>query len=157
MTISSHTEHTDHPDPGAWRIAMDATEVTLWTRRMTAQRPLYVVPDISGTFYLRRSGTLAGFALRLPLPATRRGGTPVLEWESEDLENEGRAWLRLGHREVCRPVSVLCAEIPGARPYVKIVMETVFSSLSLRPPAMAWGLPRKVTLRLFSEVRPTVS
>src|SRR5262245_2619133 len=100
MTISSHTEHTDHPGPGAWRIAMDATEVTLWTRRLTRQRPLYVVPGISGAFYLRPSGALAGFSLELPLPA-RRGEAPVLVWESEDLENEGRAWLRLGHREVC--------------------------------------------------------
>ncbi|MEV0162410.1 hypothetical protein B0I32_106105 [Nonomuraea fuscirosea] len=152
METSSHIEHTG---PGAWRIAMDATEATLSVGTSGRRRSLSDPPGVSGAFYLRPSGALAGFALRLPLrPPAPGAEAPVLLWESADLESEGRAWLRFGRQEVCRAVSVLCAGVPGAHPYVKIVLETAFSSWSLRLPGVRWPRPRMVTLRLFSEIRP---
>ncbi|MFB4270591.1 hypothetical protein [Nonomuraea sp. GTA35] len=138
----------------AWRIAMDATEATLSTG--TSDEPLYPLPGLTGAFYLRPGGALAGFALRLPLPA-RRGEPRDLWWEAADLDRDGRAWLRFGQQEVCRAVSVLCAEIPGERPYEKIVLETAFSSWSLRLPGVPLLRPRRLTLRLFSELRTTES
>ncbi|AQZ69603.1 unnamed protein product [[Actinomadura] parvosata subsp. kistnae] len=138
----------------AWRIAMDATEATL--SASTSPDPLFTLPSLDGAFYLRPGGGLAGFALRLPLPA-RRGEPQDLWWEAADLDREGRAWLRLGQHEVCRAVSVLCAEIPGERPYEKIVLETAFSSWSLRLPGVPLLRPRRLTLRLFSELRPAES
>lgn len=133
-----------------WRIAMDATETTL----STSARLLYAAPGLSGAFYLRPGGGLAGFALRLPLPP-RRDGPTELWWEAADLDARGggQTWLRAGRREVCRPVSVLCAEVPGERPYEKIVLETAFSSWALRLPGAPRLRPRRLTLRLFSEIR----
>ncbi|UBU11319.1 hypothetical protein [Nonomuraea gerenzanensis] len=138
----------------AWRIAMDATEATLTTS--TSKDPLYTLPGLDGAFYLRPGGELAGFALRLPLPS-RRGGQRDLWWEAADLDREGRAWLRYGQQEVCREVSVLCRQIPGERPYEKIVLETAFSSWSLRLPGVPLLRPRRLTLRLFSELRTVES
>ncbi|MFC4122112.1 hypothetical protein [Nonomuraea zeae] len=147
MAVSPYT------DPDSWRIALDATEATLSVHTRKGPRTLYVVPRIDGAFYLRPDGPLAGFSLQLPLPSSRGGDAPVLWWESADLDLDGAAWLRLGRQEARSQVSVLRAEIPGERPYLKIVMETVFPSWSLRLPALAWHPPRAVTLRLFSEIR----
>ncbi|TYB69098.1 hypothetical protein FXF51_07550 [Nonomuraea sp. PA05] len=137
----------------AWRIAMDATEATLSAG--PSDEPLYTFPELDGAFYLRPGGELAGFALRLPL-RSRRGEPRDLWWEAADLDREGRAWLRYGQQEVCRAVSVLCREIPGERPYEKIVLETAFSSWGLRLPGVPLLRPRRVTLRLFSELRTVV-
>ncbi|GAA3601229.1 hypothetical protein GCM10022419_101800 [Nonomuraea rosea] len=142
-----------YTDPDSWRIALDATEATLSVNTAKGPRTLYEAPQINGAFYLRPSGSLAGFSMRLPLASSRAGEPPVLWWESADLDLDGAAWLRLGQQEVLSDVSVLRAEVPGERPYLKIVMETVFSSWSLRLPALAWRPPRMVTLRLFSEIR----
>lgn len=142
---------SSHIGPGSWRIVLEATEARLTTSRRKGPRLLYAPPRLDGAFYLRPDAALAGFALRLPLPS-RRAEPPVLHWESAELDRDGHAWLRLGRREVCSPVSVVCAEIPGERPYVKIVLETVFASTGLRLPG--WLPPRPVTLRLFSEIRP---
>ncbi|WP_336208689.1 hypothetical protein [Nonomuraea sp. LPB2021202275-12-8] len=139
--------------PGSWRIALEATEARLTTSRQQGLWLLYAPPRLDGAFYLRpNTAALAGFALRLPLPS-HRAEPPVLHWESAELDRDAHAWLRFGRQAVRSPVSVVCAEIPGERPYVKIVLETVFSSRSLRLPA--WLPPRPVTLRLFSEIRPT--
>ncbi|WP_049561599.1 hypothetical protein [Nonomuraea sp. SBT364] len=140
-----------HIGPGSWRIVLEATEATLTTSTRKGPRLLFALPRLDGAFYLRPHAGLAGFALQLPLPS-RRAEPPVLHWESAELDRDGHAWLRFGRQEVRSPVSVLCAEIPGERPYVKIVLETVFSPSSLRLPA--WFLPRPVTLRLFTEIRP---
>jgi hypothetical protein len=129
---------------GSWRIALEATEATL----TTSSGPLYAPPRLDGAFYLRPDATLAGFDLRLPLASPE-----ALLWESADFDRDGHAWLRLGRQAVRSPVSVICAEIPGERPYVKIIMETVFSSSSLRLPTMTRFRPRRVTLRLFTEIR----
>ncbi|WP_146103552.1 hypothetical protein [Nonomuraea solani] len=129
--------------PGSWQIVLEATEARMTTSGRKGPRLLYAPPRVDGSFYLRPDATLAGFDLRLPLPS------PELSWESADLDRDPHAWLRLGRREVRAPVSVMCAEIPGEHPYVKIVLETVFRSSAL-------GLghwPRWVTLRLFSEIR----
>ncbi|WP_043636338.1 hypothetical protein [Nonomuraea candida] len=78
----------------------------------------------------------------------------MLQWESAELDSDAHAWLRFGGQAVHSPVSVICAEIPGEHPYVKVVLETVFSSRYLRLPGWAWPRSRPVTLRLFSEIRP---
>ncbi|WP_101786687.1 hypothetical protein [Nonomuraea indica] len=142
---------SSHIGPGSWRIVLEATEARLTTSRRKGPRLLYAPPRLDGAFYLRPDAALAGFALRLPLPS-HRAEQPVLHWESAELDRDARAWLRLGRHEVCAPVSVVCAEIPGERPYVKIVLETVFFSGGLRLPGLL--VPRPVTLRLFSEIRP---
>ncbi|MGI5273418.1 hypothetical protein ACQEUU_30040 [Nonomuraea sp. CA-218870] len=138
---------SSHLGPGSWRIVLEATQARLTTSGRGGVRLRYA-PRVGGSFYLRPDTTLAGFALRLPLPAE-------LLWESADLDRDGHAWLRLGDREVRSPVTVVCAAIPGARPYVKIVLETVFRSSSLGLPGVSW--PRPVTLRLFTEIRPAGS
>jgi hypothetical protein len=143
MAASSHT------GPGSWRIALEATEVRLTANRRRGPRLLYAPPRLDGAFYLRPDAALAGFALR-----SHRAETPVLRWESAELDRDAHAWLRFGHRAVRSPVAVVCAEIPGERPYVKIVLETVFSARCLRLPAVARLQPQPVTLRLFSEIRP---
>ncbi|NRQ37782.1 hypothetical protein HII36_39030 [Nonomuraea sp. NN258] len=163
MATSSHIE------PGSWRIVLEATEARLTTNGRQGPRPLYAPSRLDGSFYLRPTGTLAGFDLHLPLPlpphrfssprpssprfSSHRAEPPVLHWESAELDGDARAWLRFGSLEVCSPVSVMCAEIPGERPYVKIVLETVFWSGSLRLPGSRWLRPRPVTLRLFTEIR----
>lgn len=144
MTASSHI------GPGSWRIVLEATQARLTTRGRRGLRLLYAPPRVDGSFYLRPDTALAGFSLRLPLPS-HRPGPPALRWESADLDRDPHAWLRSGHREVRAPVSVVCAAVPGERPYVKIVLETVFPSSLLLPP---WLRTRPVTLRLFSEIRP---
>ncbi|MBB6347182.1 hypothetical protein FHU36_003727 [Nonomuraea muscovyensis] len=143
---------SSHIGPGSWRIVLEATEARLTTSRRKGPRLLYAPPRLDGAFYLRPNAALAGFALQLPLPS-HRAEPPVLHWESAELDRDAHAWLRFGRQAVRSPVSVVCAEIPGERPYVKIVLETVFSSGSLRLPV--WFPPRPVTLRLFSEIRPT--
>lgn len=142
---------SSHIGPGSWRIVLEATEARLTTSGRKGPRLLYAPPHLDGAFYLRPNATLAGFALRLPL-SSRRAGAPVLYWESAELDRDGHAWLRLGRRAVRTPVSIVCAEIPGERLYVKIVLETVFSSGDLRLPGRLRQRP--VTLRLFSEIRP---
>jgi hypothetical protein len=136
MAASSHT--------GPWTIALEATQARLTVHGRRGLRLLHA-PPVEGSFYLRPDGALAGFALRLPL---RHG---VLRWESADVDRDGRAWLRLRDREVRAPVTVVCAEIPGPRPYVKIVLDTVFRSAALGLRGALW--PRPVRLRVFSEIR----
>ncbi|MFC7584886.1 hypothetical protein ACFQYP_14940 [Nonomuraea antimicrobica] len=117
-------------------------------------RVLYAPRRISGAFFLRPNGSLAGFSLRLPLPSrVARTPVPVLRWESTSLETGPTAALRLGRQEVQTAVSVLCAEIPGDPAYVKVVLEGTFCSWGLRLPALAWRRPRRVRLRLFTEIR----
>ncbi|MBF8193056.1 hypothetical protein ITP53_46785 [Nonomuraea sp. K274] len=142
---------SSYTDPGAWRIAMDATEATL-SMSTPGGRLTQELPRVSGSFFLRPSGALAGFALRLLLPP-HWDGPQVPSWEAADLDVDEQAWLRLGRHEVCRPVFVLCTRVPGEHSYTKIVLETSFSSWSLRLPGAAWHRPRPVTLRLFSEIR----
>ncbi|MCK2218744.1 hypothetical protein MF672_033860 [Actinomadura sp. ATCC 31491] len=162
MATSSHIE------PGSWRIVLEATEVRLTTSGRKGLRLLYAPPRLDGSFYLRPGGPadadprpgggLAGFDLRLPLAAPRRGEPPALLWEAAELDRDGHGRLRFGGRELRAPVSAVCAAVPGGRPYVKIVLETVFSSADLRLPATAgWLRPRPVTLRLFSEIRPATA
>ncbi|GAA4188210.1 hypothetical protein AB0C10_12685 [Microbispora amethystogenes] len=157
-----------HADPSAWRIAMDASEGTLSMTTSKGPRLLHELPCFHGSFYLSPPGLLAGFTLQLPLPVypswLQEDEAPVLFWESVDLEtghapNEvmGNARLRLGRRETSATVSALCTEVPVAgtgRSYLKIVLETVFPSVSLRWPAEAWQRLRPVTLKLFTEIRP---
>ncbi|MGW0484624.1 hypothetical protein [Nonomuraea sp. NPDC003214] len=140
-----------HTGPGSWHIVLEATEAKLTARGLKGPRLLFAPTRLDGAFYLRPDAVLAGFALELPLPS-HRAEPPVLRWESAELDRDGHAWLRFGSQAVRSPVTVMCAEIPGERPYVKIVLETVFSSRNLRLPA--WFLPRTVTLRLFTELRP---
>ncbi|WP_043625521.1 hypothetical protein [Nonomuraea candida] len=165
MTIHSHIE------PGSWRIATEATEARMSIgRRRERGLPL----DVTGAFYLRPSGALAGFTLLLSPPghpggppertggsparpdgsSARPGGAPELRWEAADLDREGQAWLRFGEQETRSAVSVLDAEIPGEHPYLKIVLETEFSSRRLRLPGLPRLWPRRVTVTLFSEIRP---
>ncbi|MEV7808763.1 hypothetical protein AB0O28_38005 [Microbispora sp. NPDC088329] len=157
-----------YTDPSAWRIAMDASEGTLSMTTSKGPRLLHELPCFHGSFYLSPVGLLAGFTLQLPLPVhparLRKDEAPVLFWESVDLEADdtpnqvlGNARLRLGRREVSAGVSGLCTEVPvghSGRPYLKIVLETVFPSVSLRWPVEAWQRLRPVTLKLFTEIRP---
>ncbi|MEW9552832.1 hypothetical protein [Nonomuraea sp. NPDC050783] len=155
MATSSHIEPGAWR-PGAWQIVLEATEARLTTSGREGIRLLCAPPRLDGSFYLRPGGALAGFDLRLPLlppGRERHGEPPVLCWEAADLDRDGHGRLRYGNREVCSPVSAVCAEIPGGRPYVKIVLETVFPSGSLHLPGSSWLRPRPVTLRLFSEIR----
>jgi hypothetical protein len=131
---------------GSWQIAMDATEATVSMSTWLGPRPLYDVPEITGSFYLRPGGGLAGFALRIPLPSQE------LTWDSADLDRGGRSRIRLGRRETGAAVSVLCAQVPGERPYYKVVLETAFSSWRLRLPGVPLYRPRRITLTLFSEI-----
>jgi hypothetical protein len=140
MATSSHT------GPGSWRIAMEATGAALTVGSWRGKRLLYELPRLSGAFYLRPGGTLAGFDLRLPLP---EGGE--LTWDSADLDRRSRSRLRFGGQEVRAAVSVLCVEVPGEHPYWKIVLEAEFSSWRLRLPGA--GRCRPVTLTVFSEIR----
>ncbi|MEU7884923.1 hypothetical protein AB0B54_05440 [Microbispora bryophytorum] len=157
-----------YTDPSAWRIAMDASEGTLSMTTSKGPRLLHELPCFHGSFYVSPVGLLAGFTLQLPLPVypswLREDEAPVLFWESVDLEAEdapnqvqGNARLRLGRREISAAVSGLCTEVPvgqSGRPYLKIVLETVFPSVSLRWPVEAWQRLRPVTLKLFTEIRP---
>ncbi|MEV0616485.1 hypothetical protein AB0I81_24435 [Nonomuraea sp. NPDC050404] len=131
---------------GSWRIAMDATEATLSMDTWLGPRPLYDVPEITGSFYLRPSGGLAGFALLIPLPSR------ALRWDAADLDRGGRSRIRLGEREIGAAVSVLCAQVPGERPYYKVVLETAFSSWRLGLPGVPRLRPRRIALTLFSEI-----
>ncbi|MGP4104889.1 hypothetical protein [Nonomuraea sp. KM90] len=140
-----------YTDPDAWRIAMNVTEATLTMDTPRKLRLLDKVPEVIGSFFLRPSGGLAGFSLRLPL-SSRRAVPPVLVWESANLELGEPATLRLGEQEVSSAVSVVCAEIPGEHPYVKIVLETEFPSKALLLPSTWWRRPGTVRLRLFSEL-----
>lgn len=157
-----------YSDPSAWRIAMEASAGTI--SMMTSNEPkiLYELPIFQGSFYLSRHGLLAGFTLRLPLPARpgwlRGEAEPALIWESMELWAEsapnrvgGRTLLRLGRRQIVTAVSGLCVEVPvggSAQPYLKIVLEAVFPSVSLRWPPQARQRLRPVMLKLFSEIRP---
>ncbi|GAA0824073.1 hypothetical protein ACFQVD_06090 [Streptosporangium amethystogenes subsp. fukuiense] len=155
-------------DPSAWRVPMDAIGGTLSMNTSKGPRLLYELPCFHGSFYLRPSGVLAGFALQLPLPSCpawlRDDEAPVLFWESVDLAADGssngvdgQARLRLGRQEAFTTVSGLCTEIPvgrSGRSYLKIILETVFSSLLLRWPAEAQKRLRPATLKLFGEIRP---
>lgn len=162
------TPDASYTDPSAWRIAMDASEGTLSMTTSKGPRLLHELPCFHGSFYLRPAGLLAGFTLQLPLPVypswLQEDEAPVLFWESVDLEAQdppnqvlGNARLRLGRRQVSAGVSGLCTEVPvghSGRPYLKIVLETVFPSVSLRWPAEAWQRLRPVTLKLLTEIRP---
>ncbi|MEV4109774.1 hypothetical protein [Nonomuraea sp. NPDC049695] len=135
-----------YTDPGAWRIAMDASEAILSTGAGTRA--------FHGSFYLSPAGSLAGFRLRLAFP----GMPEPLFWDSVSLDGgpevRGVGRLRLGSREAVTRVSGLCVQVPFGRAgdsYLKIVLAASFSPLQLRWPR--WRL-RPVTLRLFSEVRP---
>ncbi|MBE1593588.1 hypothetical protein ACFPOI_23235 [Nonomuraea angiospora] len=137
-----------YTDPDAWRIAMDASEVTLSAGLGSG--------DFDGSFYLSPAGSLAGFTLRLCLP-----GMPELLWESVSLaggpEVRGSSRLLLDGRVARADVSGLCARVPVGRAgssYLKIVLTAAFSPLRLRRPR--WRL-RPVTLRLFTEIRPAES
>jgi hypothetical protein len=137
-----------YTDPNAWRIAMDASEATLSAGLGSG--------DFDGSFYLSPAGSLAGFTLRLSLP-----GTPELLWESVSLEGgsevRGSSRLMLGRRVARAEVSGFCAHVPVGQTgssYLKIVLAATFSPLRLRRPR--WRL-RPVTLRLFTEIRPTAS
>lgn len=159
---------TPYHDPAAWRVATEVSEWALSMNTPNGPRLLCELPGFQGTFVLRRDGLLAGFTLRLPLPESSRPPwlrtpeAPVLHWKSLNLEADppppggvaGRARLRLGRRETFAPVSALCVTIPAARPYLKLVVETVFPSVALRWPAEAWPRLRPVTLRLLSEIHP---
>ncbi|MET7328372.1 hypothetical protein [Nonomuraea sp. NPDC005650] len=134
-------------DPSAWRIVMDASEATLSSGHETR--------DFDGSFYLSPDESLAGFTLRLSLP-----GAPELLWESASLEGgtevRGSSLLHLGRRTARADVSGFCARVPvglTGSSYLKIVLTATFSPLRLRWPG--WRV-RPVTLRLFSEIRPTV-
>lgn len=169
---------SSHIEPGSWRIVLEATEARLTTSGRRGRSVLFEPLRLDGAFYLRPDAALAGFDLRLPLASPRakppvppltshraeppvppltshHAEPPVLHWEAVDLDRGAHAWLRCGGRAVRSPVSVVCAEIPGEHPYVKIVLETVFASNSLRLPGRSWLRPRPVTLRLFSEIRST--
>ncbi|WP_219467130.1 hypothetical protein [Nonomuraea rhizosphaerae] len=153
-----------YTDPGSWRIAMEASAATLSVSTMKGPRVLHELPSFDGAFRLTPAGLLAGFSLRLPLPDR----DACLLWEATDLAVParmnalartnapgGRAKVRLGRRETVADLSALCARVPDARfgrAYLKIVLETVFPSLSLRWPAKARLRP--VALKLFSEIRP---
>ncbi|MBX6383859.1 MAG: hypothetical protein IRZ07_12935 [Microbispora sp.] len=157
-----------YTDPGAWRIDMDASEATLSMTTSKGPRLLHKLPGFHGSFYVSPVGLLAGFTLRLPLPVyppwLREDEAPELYYESVDLEAakapnqvRGNARLRLGSRETSAAVSGLCTPVPAGhlgRPYLKIVLETVFASVRLRWPAEAWRRLRPVTLTLFTEIRP---
>ncbi|GGO07941.1 hypothetical protein GCM10010116_16050 [Microbispora rosea subsp. aerata] len=157
-----------YTDPSAWRIAMDASGGTLSMTTSKGPRLLHELPCFHGSFYLSPVGLLTGFTLQLPLPVCpswlREDEAPVLFYESVDLEAEkarnqvlGNARLRLGRRETSAAVSGLCTEVPvghSGRAYLKIVLETVFPSVSLRWPSEAWQRLRPVTLKLFTEIRP---
>jgi hypothetical protein len=147
---------------------MDASAGTLSTNTAAGPVLLYELPCFHGSFYLRPTGLLAGFTLQLPLPSCpswlREDEAPVLFWESGNLDSDessggvdGRARLRLGRRQTFAAVSGRCTEVPTGRtgrPYLKIVLETVFPPLSLRWPTYARQRLRPVTLKLFSEIRP---
>lgn len=142
-----------YTDPGSWQIALEATDATLSMSTARGPRTLYRTSEISGAFYLRPDGSLAGFSLELPFP--RRWGEPVsLSWEAADLDTDESVSLRLGENETRADVSVLSVVIPGEPAYVKIVLETAFSPRSLRLPGLGLHRARPVTLRLFSEIRP---
>ncbi|WP_055483518.1 hypothetical protein [Sphaerimonospora mesophila] len=156
-----------YSDPSAWRIAMEASAGTISMMTSNEPKVLYELPRFHGSFYLSRHGLLAGFTLRLPLPVRpgwlREESEPVLFWESMELWADGaqnrvggRALLRLGRREIVTAVSGLCVEVPvgSGRPYLKIVLEAVFPSVSLRWPPQARQRLRPVMLKLFSEIRP---
>ncbi|WP_147267912.1 hypothetical protein [Spongiactinospora rosea] len=154
-----------HANPTAWRIALDACAGMLSMNTSKGLRPLYELPHFQGSFSISREGVLAGFRLRLPLPSEARlaqaGTAAELSWESMSLDADGpvnslggRARLLLGRRETFTDVSALCAKIPGERPYIKIVLETVFSPVALHWPTDGWQRLRPVTLTLFSEIRP---
>jgi hypothetical protein len=156
-----------YTDPASWRIAMEASAASLSMNTLKGPRLLDELPWFQGSFRLTRAGLPAGFTLRLPLPTRpewlREEETAELLWESVSLEAAGipnqfggRTRLRLGRRETFASVSALCAKIPvgrSGRPYLKIVLETVFPSLSLRWPREARLRLRPVTLKLFSEIR----
>ncbi|MFI7642610.1 hypothetical protein [Nonomuraea sp. NPDC049400] len=134
-----------YTDPGAWRIAMDASEAMLPTGLVTR--------DFHGSFYLSPAGSLAGFTLRFALP-----GAAELCWDSVSLEGgrvvRGSSRLWTGGRETRAGVSGLCVPVPvghAGRTYLKIVLSATFSPLRLRWPKARL---RPVTLRLFSEIRP---
>ncbi|MEV1173999.1 hypothetical protein [Nonomuraea sp. NPDC049784] len=134
-----------YTDPGAWRIAMDASEAKLSTGLGTH--------DFQGSFYLDPAGSLAGFTLRLAFP-----GAAELCWDSVSLEGgpqvRGAGRFRIGRRETVAGVSGLCVQVPvgrTGRSYLKIVLAATFSPLRLRWPRARL---RPVTLQLFSEIRP---
>ncbi|MFF5260935.1 hypothetical protein ACFY4C_18505 [Actinomadura viridis] len=158
-----------YSDPSAWRIDTDASEGTLAMVMQDGPRPLFRLPRFHGSFYLRPTGRLAGFALHLDLPEEARPARlrgqepPTLYWESTDLRTgtandlDGRGMLQLGRRETWTAVSGVCSPVPYARsglPYLKIVLETTFPSLALWWPQEARRRLRPVLLTLFAEIRP---
>jgi hypothetical protein len=160
-----------YSDPSAWRIDATASEGALAMIVGNDTVPLFRLPRFHGSFYLLRTGRLAGFALALELPAEerppRRRGRPIpgLHWESTDLRTregdanglEGRSILTLGRRETRGTVSGVCSPVPCAhtgRPYLKIVLETTFPSLALLWPKEARRRLRPVVLTVFGEIRP---
>jgi hypothetical protein len=157
-------------DPRAWRVDPDAAEGTLAMVTQNGPRPLLRLPRFHGSFYLRPTGRLAGFALWLDLPAEARpprarGREQALYWESVDLrpgeanELTGRGLVRLGRREARSDVAGICSEVPNARstrPYLKLVLRTVVPSLALGWPPEARRRGRPVLLTLFAEIRPAL-
>ncbi|MEO3803647.1 hypothetical protein [Nonomuraea sp. B1E8] len=150
------TPDASHADPAAWRVAVDASEGLV----SAGTRLLHTLPAFHGSFYLRPSGSLAGFALSFPLPS-RHG--EELVWEAVELgsggsrrEITGQGSLRVGRRLAFAPVSGRCVEVPGGRrgrPYLKIVLSTRLP-LALRWPPSPWHRLRPATLQLFTEIRP---
>ncbi|MEO3791140.1 hypothetical protein ABGB14_13060 [Nonomuraea sp. B10E15] len=151
------TPDASYADPESLRIDVGASEGLI----STGPRLLRTLPSFHGSIYLRPAGSLAGFALRFPLPLLDR---EELVWEAVELgagrlpqEVSGQGTLRLGRRQAFGRVSGVCAEVPGGRsgrPYLKIVLETRLPSLALRWPPEARHRLRQARLRLFTEIRP---
>lgn len=156
----------DRPD--AWEIAPDASEASLTMPTRRGPRVLARFPGFHGSFYLRPTGELAGFAFFLPIPpaaSSSRGDrrpSRSLYWESVDLSHQdarnftGEGRLRLDEQEIWATVDGRIAQVPcrgSALPYLKVVLMTEFRAVGLGWPRPAAVRLKRVSLHFFTEIR----
>ena len=167
-----HAPDARYDSPDAWEIAVEFTEATVAMDTPDGARSLGRLPGFHGSVYLRPNGELAGFAVFLEVPRTRRrlrdrrGGSPRprwLYWEAVDLVHSnaqnfsGNGRLRLDGREIRADVLGQITRItcrPPTPPYLRIMVTADYRALFLGWPRPAARRFRRAQLRFFTEVRP---
>ena len=152
-------------------MAPEVSEASLTMARRLGRRRVISFSGLRGSFYLRPTGEVAGFAFLLTIPqaASRRQyrnpgrRTRSLSWEAVDVSysdrnnfsSEGR--LRLNGQEVWATAYGQIAQIPShgsPRPYLRVMLATDFRAFVLGWPRPTTRPLKPVRLRLFTEIHP---